>query len=329
MSDKVDNKIVKIIDALNLFLLLENYGKGLIETVWSFFGINDKMILLFLNKEFTTLCIRLNSSPLFRTTIYLLCEDVQLLTYSIGVKYLEEDFNLGLDEDEKTRDLTNLLKYFPVFDRLDLQFSINYRQCGISMSVLYNHPNMQKFLRQLRFCVSSDQGLIGIKLLQNLIHLDLVDSFKLTNNGLQYLEGLTSLRMLEVSECPRITTGIKHIATLSNLLSLKLCNFNQLLLDDKAFTLLSSLKQLRRLRLNFCNLLIDSGIKVLSSEMSSLYSLNIAYCDNITDLSLLYIAKGLPKLLFLNVAGCYQLTDESLKALKRSRRKLKILTTIP
>lgn len=314
MQHQVETPLANV-DALKLFVQLDDYGKGLIETVWSYCSNEKKIMLLFLNKDFNALCIRLNSSPIFKTSIYLM-----------GVSNCTNCFSWGISEKQQVQNLTNMLKYFPICHQLNLQFSEIFRKCGKSMSILYNNSNIQKYLKELAFSSYKEEGLIGIRSLESLKYLSLENSFQLPDSGLQNLEGLTSLRILIISNCPCITIeGLKYVAKLSHLNTLELSNSHYLLLDDKVFTVLSSLKRLYRLIIEGGNGfgLIDSGMQVLSSEFSFLRALEIS-CSKITDISLTFISKGLPNLISLDITGCNKLTIENIRVLKKSRPMLHI-----
>jgi F-box and leucine-rich repeat protein 14 len=105
--------------------------------------------------------------------------------------------------------------------------------------------------------------------LPTLRHLALSSS-KVTDAGLKSLQGLTSLKHLDVSLCAGVTNaGILHLLRITSLRELKLENCSKV--DDEAVDILCQMIWLEKLYLKGTNILSDEVIKRLKTSLTNCF----------------------------------------------------------
>eukprot|EP00759_Apiculatamorpha_spiralis_P054764 PhF_6_TR7027/c2_g2_i1/m.10509/K10280/FBXL14; F-box and leucine-rich repeat protein 14 len=99
----------------------------------------------------------------------------------------------------------------------------------------------------------------------------------------------TSLRLLDLSRCDRITdVGFAHLSVLTSLTSLNLWGCNRI--TDAGLAHVSRLISLTSLDLCFCDQIADAGLAHVS-KLTSLTSLDLWGCNRITDAGLAHVSR--------------------------------------
>eukprot|EP01095_Lingulamoeba_sp_RSL-Kostka_P007647 TRINITY_DN2455_c0_g4_i1.p1 TRINITY_DN2455_c0_g4~~TRINITY_DN2455_c0_g4_i1.p1 ORF type:complete len:412 (-),score=75.95 TRINITY_DN2455_c0_g4_i1:870-2105(-) len=144
--------------------------------------------------------------------------------------------------------------------------------------------------------------------------LKLQHSIKLTDDGIECLSNLDSLKMLDLSRIKSLTSdAIEYISeNVPSLKSLKLRMCSKL--DD------SIMVHLSKLNLTYLDISGINGIRGIkwkegSFHLEKLEHLNISSCNNITGRGLHDICLNVPNLLILNLSNCLNVTDLIIKLL--------------
>lgn len=186
------------------------------------------------------------------------------------------------------------------------------------------HISKMHNLTSLHLCNSSlsGGGLKEIVALQNLVHLDLNDSYDVDDDGLAHLSKLPCLKILKVSQSEVSDQGIAHLVALplesldvshcqqvTNECVRSLCKIASLTELDASFTHVTAvgfnrLVKIKTLYLEHNNV-TDLGLEHLS-QVASLETLNLAYCC-FTDQGLKHLSKLRLKRLLLE--NCANITD--------------------
>lgn len=132
---------------------------------------------------------------------------------------------------------------------------------------------------------------------------------QIQDGDLQYIEGLTQLRYLNLGHNYITDEGLKRLAGLTKL---KYLYLNHTDVTSKGLKLLKGLNNLEYLYLNDTEI-TDGGLVYLRS-LSKLKQLDLRN-NSITDEGLDYL-KGLPALKRIALIGCTEVTDEGVRALK-------------
>ena len=129
------------------------------------------------------------------------------------------------------------------------------------------------------------------------------------------LEGLATLRQLEIEDASVTDEGIRSLQTLRELEELLLSGLDApMVLTDRGLAHVSEIKTLRVLTIS-SPAITDEGLAALAA-LPELEHLHIAGCDQLTDEGLVHLS-ALPKLEVLGVGGCKQITDRGIVHLKK------------
>ncbi len=164
-------------------------------------------------------------------------------------------------------------------------------------------------LRLSYFDQLTDDYLEHVKHLLSLRVLNLESCQKFTEKGLNHLTALPHLETLELSYCHQITNEyLKLLQSFSSLQNLKISSNN---LKDKDLECLKDLS-LRSLELSCQWHITDKGLEYL--QTLPVRSLAVSYCNSLT-------SKGLENLKEcplenLNLSGCAEMTDDGLAHLQ-------------
>jgi len=153
----------------------------------------------------------------------------------------------------------------------------------------------------------TDSGLVHLSTLPSLLMLKVPSATR--DIGLDHCAKMTSLRKLDLSECPNITdVGIGLLVTgeLQLLEDLDLSKNEQL--SDTACMHLRTLPNLQKLNLLDCHLLTDTSLEYLS-EINALTVLELSGCTKIGDAGMVHLSK-LTCLKTLYLARCNKITAD-------------------
>lgn len=173
--------------------------------------------------------------------------------------------------------------------------------------ILAKCPNLSSLKIQSR--KMTDQALTTIFKRKNLTSLSLISCKELTDKGLEELQNLKLLTLLDLTGYKLTDEGLKNLKSLTRLQSLKLTACEHI--TDASLVNLKSLKHLSILDLYRCMLITDEGVKHLK-ELKELSNLNLSFCQLLTDKATesLQELKGLK---ILKLASWVLLTDEGFK----------------
>lgn len=156
----------------------------------------------------------------------------------------------------------------------------------------------------------TDRGMVYLRVLSNLTHLDLsqhpVIGSNITDNGLQQLSVLTALESVNFSHFTRITGVSFHC--FNNITSLKKLNLSECPITDEGLFGLSKISTIEHLELSTTSV-TDDGLHYLSS-LSALKYLSLYRSDQITDIGLLSLI-SLHSLQHLKLRSYRQITGMS------------------
>lgn len=148
-----------------------------------------------------------------------------------------------------------------------------------------------------------------IKRSPNLTELNLLESRRLTQDGVALLSPLTRLTSLHLDTCENLTdSGVKSLKELP-LRSLALSNCSQI--TDTGIKNITEFKNLQHLLLSQNKKLTGNCLHTLST-LSNLHSLTLNDWPHFTDDDLEKLVRYLPGITSLNLSGCRQLTDQGI-----------------
>ena len=168
----------------------------------------------------------------------------------------------------------------------------------------------------------------------------------LTDASLAMLAGCAGLRLLDASDCWRLTdAGLRALGEPSASAlagSLECLNISAAYeVGDEGVEHLANLKRLRALSLRSCFRITGRGLKAIARSLADLIHLDLSHtdlddaaleelaspaargalrrlsvasCDRLTDAAVAAVASAFPNLENLNLHGCYRITDASVAA---------------
>lgn len=121
----------------------------------------------------------------------------------------------------------------------------------------------------LQSCEITDLGLayLSIAKVKNLQTLILYECKEITNDGLEFISKISTLKHLLFDECEITDAGIVYLLALKNLKQLQVRNC---LITDAALELFGQISSLRWLDLKKCQLITDNGVAALAQQVPSL-----------------------------------------------------------
>lgn len=194
----------------------------------------------------------------------------------------------------------------------DLELISTYYISKIGWKSLESLTKLNRLTLQHFRAVNSEMKIIteSENLIRSIKELHLIKCFTITDDCLQYISNLSSLRELSITGNGCITMVSPDLfKKLTNLVYLNLENTS---VNNQTLVHLSThLKGLLRLNLSCCPLITDKGISILS-KMDNLEMLWVDFCD-LTDFAFQHVkGKNLKHLVF----GGRQITDHAFSFLK-------------
>eukprot|EP00803_Ostreobium_quekettii_P002040 evm.model.scf_207EXC.4 EVM.evm.TU.scf_207EXC.4 scf_207EXC:96093-100847(+) len=136
-----------------------------------------------------------------------------------------------------------------------------------------------------------------------------------TDEGLSHLVGLTNLRRLDLSGCPKVTReGVAHVGRMAALEELHLAWNGEVV--DACFGHLAGLKALATLDLRGC-CRISARVLEHLRRVPSISHLDLSGCQRVTGRALACLAE-LPALRHLGLNRCVKLTDSDMEHVARA-----------
>jgi hypothetical protein len=154
------------------------------------------------------------------------------------------------------------------------------------------------------------RDLAVLKDFPNLQVLDLGMNYRITDAHLEHLEGLTTLRSLNLYRTRVTGGGLAHLLPLTKLQYLDLASTY---VQDPGLLFVARLPELENLQLR-STAITDKGLAHLK-RLTNLKTLSLFQCFKITDEGLLHL-KGLSRLNNLDLSYCGEITDQGLAHLK-------------
>ena len=234
------------------------------------------------------LCILHNIISLDFTHAERICdENIHFFSKFKHLRFLNIN-GAGYLEDSEMTFLTNLSN----LEGLELAYT-NFSNDGYQkLSVLHN----LKYLNLSGTKISDESLKVLSSSLPNLELLNLNNCENITSKGLTYLEKFTKLRLIYVSNYPKLTWS-------ANMESL---DSAYLRFTDKEYLPISFLINLKYLDLSGTKV-TDENLKMFSSALYNLEIINLNNCQNISEQGLHYLNK-LPKLGLIYMNNCPQVS---------------------
>lgn len=235
---------------ISIIDLSQNLHDNILSELWSYFTYKDIIKISMINKHFRENCYKCNE----KHPIPISLENFNILDFNDG------DF------------FDNILKKIPVVKKLTMRPLDEVLACKLSKAFTskFNNPEIQKHLTYLSLMFGDDIDLIKIDKLINLTYLDLSGSEDhpgIKDNSIGYLQSLTTLTYLNISDCSRITDiGLSYLTILTNLEILKMRNLVNI--SDIGTNQLSTLVKLKDLNISRCYNLTDNGLQFLASLLN-------------------------------------------------------------
>jgi len=244
---------------ISIIDLTQNLHDNILSELWSYFTYKDIIKISMINKHFRENCYKCNE----KHPIPISLEIFNILDFNDG------DF------------FDNILKLFPVVKKLTMRPLDEEQACKLSKDFTskFNNPEIQKHLTYLSLMFGDDIDLIRIDKLVNLTYLDLSGSDDhpgIKDSSTLYLQSLTTLTNLNISNCSRITDiGLSYLAILTNLEILNMRNLVNI--SDIGSNQLSTLVKLKDLNISRCYNITDNGLQFLASllNLENLYMCNL------------------------------------------------------